>query len=149
MNLGTRLRGRSRNRWQDEVREDGRIFGGEGWQEKVYDREEWKKLLRTAGNRRILHTPIERMNEINVRSGVAPYLFINKCAQPSSYHPGILMLLSTYKTAPTIFLSISFCSTCRFGFYYISFIQSRKLTPNITSSTSSTCMKLYSSMKVR
>ena len=36
MNLGTtRLRGRPRNRWQDEVREDGRIVGGEGWQEKV------------------------------------------------------------------------------------------------------------------
>ena len=34
MNLGTsRLRGRPRNRWQDEVREDGRIVGGEGWQE--------------------------------------------------------------------------------------------------------------------
>jgi hypothetical protein len=31
MNLGTtRLRGRPRNRWQDEVREDGRIVGGEG-----------------------------------------------------------------------------------------------------------------------
>ena len=61
MNLGTtRLRGRPRNRWQDEVREDGRIVGGEGWQEKVHDREKWKKLLRTARNRRILHTP---MNE--------------------------------------------------------------------------------------
>jgi len=37
MNLGTtRLRGRPRNRWQDEVREDGRIVGGEGWQEKVH-----------------------------------------------------------------------------------------------------------------
>ena len=36
MKLGTpRLRGRPRNRWQDEVREDGRIVGGEGWQEKV------------------------------------------------------------------------------------------------------------------
>jgi hypothetical protein len=35
MNLGTtKLRGRPRNRWQDEVREDGRIVGGEGWQEK-------------------------------------------------------------------------------------------------------------------
>jgi hypothetical protein len=42
MNLGTtRLRGRPRNRWQDEVRE------------------EWKKLLRTARNRRILHMPME------------------------------------------------------------------------------------------
>jgi hypothetical protein len=27
------------------VREDGRMVGGEEWQEKVYDREEWKKLL--------------------------------------------------------------------------------------------------------
>ena len=44
------------------MREDGRIVGGEGWQEKVYDREEWKKLLRTAWNRRILHMPMELMN---------------------------------------------------------------------------------------
>jgi hypothetical protein len=27
----TRLRGRPRYRWQDEVREDGRIVGGEEW----------------------------------------------------------------------------------------------------------------------
>jgi hypothetical protein len=34
MNLGTsRLRGRPRNSWKDEMREDERIFGGEGWQE--------------------------------------------------------------------------------------------------------------------
>jgi hypothetical protein len=60
MNLETtRLRGRPRNRWQDEVREDGRIVGGEEWQEKVYNREEQKKLLRTARNCRILHMPIE------------------------------------------------------------------------------------------
>jgi hypothetical protein len=59
MNLGTRLRGRPRNRWQDGVREDGRIIGGEGWQEKVHNTEEWKKLLRTARNRRILHVPVE------------------------------------------------------------------------------------------
>jgi hypothetical protein len=56
-------RGRPRNRWQDEVWEDVRIVCGEEWQEKVYNREEWKKLLRTARNRRILHMPIERMNE--------------------------------------------------------------------------------------
>ena len=40
-NVGTtRLSGRPRNRWQDEVRG-------------------WKKLLRTARNHRILHTPME------------------------------------------------------------------------------------------
>jgi hypothetical protein len=39
MNLGTtRLRGKPRNRWQDEVRQDGRIVGGEGWRGKVHDR---------------------------------------------------------------------------------------------------------------
>jgi hypothetical protein len=60
MNLGTtRLRGRPRNRWQNEVREDGRIVGREGWQEKVHNREEWKKLLRMARNRCILYTPME------------------------------------------------------------------------------------------
>ena len=60
MNLGTtRLRGRPRNGWQGEVREDGRIVGGEGWQEKVRNREEWKKLLRTARNHRILQKPME------------------------------------------------------------------------------------------
>ena len=52
MNLGTRLRGRPRNRWQDEVREDGRVVGGEGWQEKVHNREERKKPLRKARNHR-------------------------------------------------------------------------------------------------
>jgi hypothetical protein len=48
-----------RNRWYDEVRGGGRTVGGELWPEKVYDREEWKKLLRTARNRRILHKPME------------------------------------------------------------------------------------------
>ena len=64
MNLGTtRLRGRPRNRWQDEVRKDGRTVGREGWQEKVHNREERKKLLRTARNCRILHMPMEWMSE--------------------------------------------------------------------------------------
>ena len=55
----TTLRGRSRNRWQDEVSEDGRIVGGEGWQERAHNREEWKKFLRVARNHRTLHTPME------------------------------------------------------------------------------------------
>jgi len=50
------------------ARGDGRIVGGEVWQEKVHKREgmeeapekyiterEWKKLLRMPRNRRILH----------------------------------------------------------------------------------------------
>jgi hypothetical protein len=41
------------------VREDGRIVGGEQLQEKVYDKEEWKKLLRMARNPHILHMPKE------------------------------------------------------------------------------------------
>jgi len=42
----TRLRGRPRNRWQDEVREDGRLVGGKVWKERVYrvSQEEWTKL---------------------------------------------------------------------------------------------------------
>jgi hypothetical protein len=37
---------------------EGRM-GGERCQEKVYNREEWKKLLRMARNRHILHMPVE------------------------------------------------------------------------------------------
>jgi hypothetical protein len=60
MNLETtRPKGRPRNRWQDEVRENGRIVGGEEWQEKLYNREEWKKLLRTARNHLILRMPMK------------------------------------------------------------------------------------------
>jgi hypothetical protein len=40
------------------VRVDGRIVGGEEWQEKVYNREEWKKRMRTAVNC-VLHMPLE------------------------------------------------------------------------------------------
>jgi hypothetical protein len=39
INLGTkRLRDRPRNRWQDEVREDGRLVGGKGQKERIYNR---------------------------------------------------------------------------------------------------------------
>jgi hypothetical protein len=55
----TRQGGRPRNRWQDEVREDGRKVGGKGWQGRVYNREEWKKLLGMARNRHILHMAME------------------------------------------------------------------------------------------
>jgi hypothetical protein len=41
------------------VGKDGRIIVGEEWKEKVYNREEWKKLLRMARNCWILHMPTE------------------------------------------------------------------------------------------
>jgi hypothetical protein len=43
----------------------GRIeeVGGEEWQEKVYNREEWKKFMRTARNCHILHMAVGWMNE--------------------------------------------------------------------------------------
>jgi hypothetical protein len=41
------------------VREDGIIVGGEEWQEKVYNGQEWKKLLRMARNHHILHMTME------------------------------------------------------------------------------------------
>jgi hypothetical protein len=60
MNLETtRPRGRPRNRWQDEVRDYGRIVGEERWKERVYNREDWKKLLRSTRNCRILHMPMK------------------------------------------------------------------------------------------
>jgi hypothetical protein len=63
MNMDTtRLRGRPRNRGQDEVTEDGRLVGVKGWQENVYNREEWKKLLRMARNCCILHMTMEWMS---------------------------------------------------------------------------------------
>jgi hypothetical protein len=62
MNLETRPRGRPRNIWKDEAREDERMVGEE-WRrkrvEKIYNREEWKTLLKTAKNPRILHMPME------------------------------------------------------------------------------------------
>jgi hypothetical protein len=54
-----KLLGRPRNKWQNEVREGGRLVGGKEWKERVYNREEWKKFLRAARNRRILPMPVE------------------------------------------------------------------------------------------
>jgi len=41
------------------LRENGRLVGGKVWKERIYNRQEWKKLLRMARNRRILHVPKE------------------------------------------------------------------------------------------
>ena len=65
MNLEKRLIGRPRNRWQDEVRKDGRLVGLIGWRERVHNREERKKILRTTRNPHILHMPMnEGMNDV-------------------------------------------------------------------------------------
>jgi hypothetical protein len=66
MNLETRPRASPRNRWQDEMREDGRIVSGEEWQRKVYDREEWKKLLRTPRNRHFCTCQWNRIEPYNL-----------------------------------------------------------------------------------
>jgi len=58
VNLGKGLRGKPRNKWEIEVREDGKLVGGEVWQKRIYNREEWKNFLRTARNRRILQMPM-------------------------------------------------------------------------------------------
>jgi hypothetical protein len=55
----TRLTGRPRNGWQNEVREDGRLVGGKGWKARAYNGEEWKKILRRARNCHILYLPME------------------------------------------------------------------------------------------
>jgi len=61
INLETkRLRGRPRNIWQDEVRENERLVGEKGCKESVHNRKEWKKLMRAARNRN-LHMAIKRM----------------------------------------------------------------------------------------
>ena len=44
---------------KEMAREDRKTVGGKGWQEKVHNREEWKKLLRMARNNQILHMPME------------------------------------------------------------------------------------------
>jgi hypothetical protein len=60
MNLVTRrLRDTPRNTWQDEVREEWRIVDGVEWEEEVYNRQGWKKLLRKARNCHILLTPMK------------------------------------------------------------------------------------------
>jgi hypothetical protein len=60
----------------------GRIVGGEEWQEKMYNREEWKKLLRAARNLHILQMPMEWMNEVWIpQENIKQYVntAINSC----------------------------------------------------------------------
>jgi hypothetical protein len=45
---------------------DGTIVGGEEWQQKVYNSEQWKRLLKTERNCRILHVAMEGMHELTL-----------------------------------------------------------------------------------
>jgi hypothetical protein len=47
--------------------------------EKVYDREEWKKLLRMARNRRILHMPMDK-NRMTAGLLFAKY-YLTNCSE--------------------------------------------------------------------
>jgi len=110
-------RGRPRNRWQDEVREDGSIVGGEEWQEKVYDREEWKKLLRMARNHRILHMPMEWMKGMNSTCGDFQYWISPKSVKKQGQcgYKFIYTLKQRMRASGSIFATL---------------ILSQKLTPN-------------------
>jgi hypothetical protein len=55
------IKSRPRNRWQHELREDGRVVGKEVWQEEVYNIEELKKLLNGKESSHSVHANI--MNE--------------------------------------------------------------------------------------
>jgi hypothetical protein len=57
----TRLTGRPRNRWQDEVREDARLGGQNGWKERVYNREEFEEA--PENGKELSHSA--HANEIN------------------------------------------------------------------------------------
>jgi hypothetical protein len=64
-----RLRGRPRNRWQDKVRENGRLVGGK----KGYITERnGEKLLRTARNRHILRRNylLQGVTEGKIKGGI-------------------------------------------------------------------------------
>jgi hypothetical protein len=63
MNLETtRLTGRARNRWQDEVREDGRLVGGKGSKKRVCNREELEEAA--ENDKQPSHSaPANGMNE--------------------------------------------------------------------------------------
>jgi len=104
-----RLTGRPRNRWQDQVREDGRLLGGKGWKERVYNREEWKKLQRMAKNR-ILHMQMESTDVVlnrklkqNVQF-LGPVLYLARRAKPNvSYR-----LFISYTRSPLVQIYIKY-----------------------------------------
>jgi virulence-associated protein VapD len=89
------------------VRENGRIVGGEEWQDKVYDRKEWKKLLRMARNRRILHTSMDK-NRMTAGLLFAKYYMTNCSEQERNMdfsHSDIQMMHSFDRTNLAVYLN--------------------------------------------
>jgi len=44
----TRIRGRPRKRWKEEVERDLQVLGVRRWREVVADRKKWKEIVRQA-----------------------------------------------------------------------------------------------------
>jgi hypothetical protein len=45
---GTRLRGRPRKRWKEEVERDLQVLGVRRWRDLVTDRKKWRDIVRQA-----------------------------------------------------------------------------------------------------
>ena len=45
---GRRLKGRPRNRWQDQLERDLRIMGVRKWKESAQDRKRWRSIVKEA-----------------------------------------------------------------------------------------------------
>jgi hypothetical protein len=66
------------------------MVGGEEWQEKVFNREEWNKHLRTARNRHILQIPMKCMTErmtLSFMNYRLPYCPIASCGYGRHHTP--------------------------------------------------------------
>jgi hypothetical protein len=81
MNLETRPRGRTRNRWHDEVREDGRMVGGEEWQENVYVYNVGTEETPENGKESSHSAHANGMNECGIMFGSTPPHLCQACFQ--------------------------------------------------------------------
>jgi len=46
--IGTRIRGRPRNRWNVDIEENMQITGIKGWRKQCKERAEWKRITEKA-----------------------------------------------------------------------------------------------------
>jgi hypothetical protein len=50
----TRLRGRPRLRWEDDVRNDWKKMGVKNWKQRVQERNQWKEIIEQAKTHKAL-----------------------------------------------------------------------------------------------